>query len=58
MGDFWDKHGLSEFWNKTRKVKFDVVVEPEAIYYSIAKDLSRRSSRRHANRAFPRGEHA
>ena len=30
IGEFWDEHGLSDFWKKTKKVKFDVVLEPEA----------------------------
>jgi hypothetical protein len=33
---------LSDYWGKTRKVKFDVVLEPEATYYPIAKDLADR----------------
>jgi hypothetical protein len=40
IGEFWDKHDLSDFWKKTRKVKFDVVLEPEATYYPIEKGLS------------------
>ena len=40
IGEFWDKHDLSEFWSKTKKVKFEVVLEPEATYYPISKDLS------------------
>lgn len=40
IGEFWDVHDLSDFWGKTRKVRFDVVVEPEATYYPIEKDLS------------------
>jgi hypothetical protein len=40
IGEFWDKHDLSEFWDETRKVKFDVVLEPEATYYPIGKDLA------------------
>jgi len=40
IGEFWDEHDLSDFWKKTRRVKFDVVLEPEAIYYPIAKDLA------------------
>jgi hypothetical protein len=40
MGKFWDKHDLSGYWSKTRKVKFDVVLEPEATYYPIEKGLS------------------
>jgi hypothetical protein len=30
MGEFWDEHDLSDYWGKTRRVKFDVVLEPEA----------------------------
>ena len=40
IGEFWDKHDLSNYWGKTRKVKFDVVLEPEATYYPVQKDLS------------------
>ena len=40
IGEFWDEHDLDDFWQKTRNVKFDVVLEPEATYYPIAKDLA------------------
>ena len=40
IGEFWDEHDLSDFWGKTRRVRFDVVVEPEATYYPIEKGLS------------------
>ena len=40
MGEFWDEHDLSGFWNKTRKVKFEVVLEPEATYYPVEKNLA------------------
>ena len=39
-GDYWDKHDLSDVWAKTKKVRFEVVAEPEATYYPIQKDLS------------------
>ncbi len=42
IGDYWDVHGLSEVWGKTRKVKFEVQIESEAIYYPIEKTLSER----------------
>ena len=35
IGEHWDTHDLSDIWGKTRKVKFDVVAEPEATYYPI-----------------------
>ena len=40
IGEFWDEHDLTDFWGKTRKVRFDVVVEPEATYYPIERELS------------------
>ncbi len=40
IGEFWDEHSLSDYWGKTRKVKLDVVLEPEVTYYPVAKDLS------------------
>jgi hypothetical protein len=40
VGKYWDQHDLSDVWRKTRKVKFEVVAEPEATYYPIEKDLS------------------
>jgi hypothetical protein len=40
VGEFWDKHDLSDYWNKTRKVKFEVVLEPETTYYPVEKNLA------------------
>ena len=40
IGEYWDKHDLSDAWGKTKKVKFEVVAEPEATYYPVEKDLS------------------
>jgi dsDNA-specific endonuclease/ATPase MutS2 len=40
MGAYWDTQDLSELWDKTRRVKFDVLIESEAIYYAIEKGLS------------------
>jgi len=40
IGEFWDQHELTDFWHKTRKVKFDVDIESEISYYPIERDLS------------------
>jgi len=40
MGEFWDQHDFSDFWGKSKKVKFDLVLEPEATYYPVEKRLS------------------
>src|SRR5439155_5264453 len=45
IGEFWDEHGLSDFWKKTKKVKFDVVLEPEATYYFVERICRRKSIR-------------
>jgi hypothetical protein len=43
IGEFWDKHDLSDFWTKTRKLKFEVVLEPEATYYPVEKNLAEKN---------------
>ena len=40
MGDFWDKHDLSDFWNKTRPVKATVHLESEESFYAVEKGIS------------------
>ena len=42
LGEYWDKHDLSDMWGKTKKMKFEVVAEPEATYYPVERDLSAR----------------
>lgn len=40
IGEYWDSHDLSEVWDKTRKVKFDVDIESEATYYALERNLA------------------
>jgi len=40
IGDFWDTHGLSDFWDQTKSVDFDVNIESEITYYSLGKRLA------------------
>jgi hypothetical protein len=40
IGDFWDTHDLSEFWDQTKKVKLGVDIKSEIIYYSLDKKLA------------------
>lgn len=42
IGEFWDQHDLSDYWGKTRKVKFDVAIESEVTYYPIERNLAER----------------
>lgn len=39
IGDFWDSHDLSEFWDQTKEVKFEVDTKSEIIYHSLDKKL-------------------
>ena len=40
IGNFWDTHPLSDFWDQTRKAAIDVEIESEMTYYSLDKELS------------------
>jgi hypothetical protein len=42
IGDFWDTHNLSDFWDKTKEAKFEVDIESETTYYALDKTLSER----------------
>ena len=53
IGEFWDEYDLSDFWKKTKKVKFDVVLEPEATYYPVEKDLSEKIQFMARKQGFP-----
>lgn len=40
IGNFWDTHDLSDFWDKTKEVGFEVSIESEITYYALDKILS------------------
>jgi len=40
IGEFWDSHDLSKFWDKTKPARFDVAMESEVTYYAMDKKLS------------------
>ena len=42
IGEFWDKHDLSDVWGKTRRVRVDVDIESEVTYYPIEQNLSKK----------------
>jgi len=46
--EFWDELE----WKRTKKVKFDVVLEPEATYYFVERICRRRSIRWNAKGVF------
>jgi hypothetical protein len=40
IGEFWDTHDLSEYWDQTTPVEFEVDIQLEATYYPVEKGLS------------------
>lgn len=40
IGEFWDTHDLSDFWDKTKEASFEVDIESEVTYYAVDKMLS------------------
>ncbi|MDI6447734.1 CopG family antitoxin [Anaerobaca lacustris] len=40
IGDFWDEHDLSDYWDATRFIRVDVELESEESLYAVEKGLS------------------
>jgi hypothetical protein len=40
MGEFWDTHDLTEFWDQTEPADFEVDIQSEITYYAIDRVLS------------------
>ena len=41
IGEFWDSHDLSDYWDKTKPVDFDINISSEVTYYPVEADLSK-----------------
>jgi len=42
MGEFWDTHDLSEYWDRLQPVEFEVNIQSESTYYPLESSLSER----------------
>ena len=40
--ELWDTHDLSDYWDKTKPVDFDIDISSEVTYYPVEADLSER----------------
>jgi hypothetical protein len=40
IGEFWDTHDLTDYWDKTHSVEFEVDIQSEMTYYAIDRELS------------------
>lgn len=39
MGEFWDTHDLTDYWDLTTPAEFTVDIKSETIYYSLESSL-------------------
>jgi len=50
IGEYWDKHDLSDIWEQTEPVEFDINIQSErryfAIEYSISEEITKIAKRR------------
>jgi len=40
IGEFWETHDLSDFWEQTKPVEFEVDIQTEQSYYPLERDLA------------------
>ena len=45
IGEFWDTHDLSEYWDQTKPVEFEVEIQSETTYYPVERKLSEKISK-------------
>lgn len=42
IGEFWDTHDLTEYWEQTHPVEFELDIQSEVTYYPLDVTLSAR----------------
>jgi len=40
IGEFWDSHDLTDYWDQTKPVEFEVEIESETTYFPVETKLS------------------
>ena len=40
IGEFWDTHDLTDFWDQIHPVEMEFDLKSERSYYSVARDLA------------------
>jgi hypothetical protein len=40
MGEFWDSHDLTDYWDHTKPVELEVEIESETTYFPVETSLS------------------
>ena len=42
MGEFWDTHDLTDYWDQTKPAEFTINLQSETTYYPLENSLSAR----------------
>jgi len=45
IGEFWSEHDLTDFWDQTKPVEFEVDIQSEKIYYPLERDIANEVSK-------------
>jgi hypothetical protein len=45
IGEFWSEHDLTDFWDQTEPVEFEVDIQSEKMYYPLERDLANEITR-------------
>jgi len=40
IGEYWDKHDLSDIWEQTEQVEFDINIQSERRYFAVEYSIS------------------
>lgn len=40
IGEFWSEHDLTDYWDQTRPVKFEVDIQSVKRYYPLERDIA------------------
>jgi hypothetical protein len=40
IGEFWDTHDLSDYWDQTHEVQMDINIRSSAVYFPVEKSLA------------------
>ena len=42
IGEYWDRHDLSDHWDETRPAEFEVDLQGSSIYFALQRNLAER----------------
>ncbi|HEX9460624.1 MAG TPA: CopG family antitoxin [Thermoanaerobaculia bacterium] len=56
IGEFWDEHDLSEYWDQTRDVQMDIDIHSSTVYFPVEKALAEKLRKEAENRGIFAGD--